>query len=82
MARQVKVREVSETSELQRTARQTDILTSTCGTRKVRGHKLSSRKEMQSRQLLFICKVVWIPITIELETLILSHDFVAYLQLW
>ena len=49
---QVKVREVSKTSKLQRTDRQTDILTSICSTRRVKGHKLSLRKEMQFCQFI------------------------------
>ena len=50
--RQVKVREVFKTSKLQRTDRQTNILTSICGTRRVKGHKLSLREKMQSRQFI------------------------------
>ena len=49
---QRKVREVSKTSKLQRTDRQTDILTSICSTRRVKGHKLSLRKEMQFCQFI------------------------------
>ena len=76
------VREISKTSKLQRTDRQTNILTSRCNTRIANEHKLFWREKIQSRQFLYLCKMYWVTIPIELDTLHLAHDFVTYRQLW